>query len=56
MALFNDTFTNYYSPGIGLAGVQVLERAGFDVELAPLALLRPPADLAGPARGGAAPG
>ena len=37
VALFNDTFTNYYSPGIGLAGVEVLERAGFDVELAPLA-------------------
>ncbi len=36
VALFNDTFTNYYSPGIGLAGVQVLERAGFEVELAPL--------------------
>ena len=37
VSLFNDTFTNYYSPGIGVAGVQVLERAGFDVELAPLA-------------------
>ena len=37
VAFFNDTFTNYYSPGIGMAGVQVLERAGFDVELAPLA-------------------
>ncbi len=36
VAFFNDTFTNYYSPGIGLAGVQVLERAGFEVELAPL--------------------
>jgi FAD/FMN-containing dehydrogenase/Fe-S oxidoreductase len=36
VSFFNDTFTNYYSPGIGLAGVQVLERAGFDVELAPL--------------------
>jgi FAD/FMN-containing dehydrogenase/Fe-S oxidoreductase len=37
VALFNDTFTNYYSPGIGLAGMQVLEHAGFDVNLAPLA-------------------
>jgi FAD/FMN-containing dehydrogenase/Fe-S oxidoreductase len=36
VSFFNDTFTNYYSPDIGLAGVQVLERAGFDVELAPL--------------------
>ena len=36
VALFNDTFTNYYSPDIGMAGAQVLERAGFDVELAPL--------------------
>jgi Fe-S oxidoreductase len=35
VALFNDTFTNYYSPAIGMAGVQVLEIAGFDVELAP---------------------
>ena len=36
VALFNDTFTNYYSPAIGMAGVQVLESAGLDVELAPL--------------------
>ena len=36
VSFFNDTFTNYYSPGIGLAGVKVLERAGFEVELAPL--------------------
>jgi FAD/FMN-containing dehydrogenase/Fe-S oxidoreductase len=35
VALFNDTFTNYYSPAIGMAGLQVLEIAGFDVELAP---------------------
>ena len=36
-ALFNDTFTNYYAPDIGVAGLQVLEIAGLDVELAPLA-------------------
>jgi Fe-S oxidoreductase/FAD/FMN-containing dehydrogenase len=35
VALFNDTFTNYYSPAIGMAGLQVLEIAGLDVELAP---------------------
>ena len=35
VALFNDTFTNYYSPAIGMAGLQVLDIAGFDVELAP---------------------
>jgi FAD/FMN-containing dehydrogenase/Fe-S oxidoreductase len=37
VALFNDTFTNYYSPAIGMAGLQVLEIAGLDVELAPVA-------------------
>ena len=37
VALFNDTFTNYYSPAIGMAGLQVLEIAGLDVELAPIA-------------------
>ena len=36
-ALFNDTFTNYYAPDIGVAGLQVLQIAGLDVELAPLA-------------------
>jgi FAD/FMN-containing dehydrogenase/Fe-S oxidoreductase len=35
VALFNDTFTNYYSPAIGMAGLQVLEAAGLEVELAP---------------------
>jgi Fe-S oxidoreductase len=35
VALFNDTFTNYYSPAIGTAGLEVLESAGLDVELAP---------------------
>jgi Fe-S oxidoreductase len=33
-AIFNDTFTNYYAPAIGMAGVDVLEIAGFDVDLA----------------------
>ena len=37
VALFNDTFTNYYSPAIGMAALQVLESAGLDVELAPVA-------------------
>jgi FAD/FMN-containing dehydrogenase/Fe-S oxidoreductase len=36
VALFNDTFTSYYSPDIGMAGLQVLESVGFDVALAPL--------------------
>ena len=35
--IFNDTFTNYYSPSIGIAGVEVLRAAGFDVSLAPVA-------------------
>jgi Fe-S oxidoreductase len=35
LALFNDTFTNYYHPAIGMAGLEVLERLGFDVELSP---------------------
>jgi FAD/FMN-containing dehydrogenase/Fe-S oxidoreductase len=34
VVLFNDTFTNYYNPGIGIAGLEVLERAGFCVDLA----------------------
>ena len=36
VAIFNDTFTNYYSPAIGMAGLEVLGAAGFRVELAPL--------------------
>jgi FAD/FMN-containing dehydrogenase/Fe-S oxidoreductase len=35
LVLFNDTFTNYYSPAIGVAGLEVLEIAGYDVRLAP---------------------
>jgi FAD/FMN-containing dehydrogenase/Fe-S oxidoreductase len=37
VVLFNDTFTNYYSPVIGMAGLEVLQIAGFDVRLAPMA-------------------
>jgi Fe-S oxidoreductase len=33
--LFNDTFTNFYNPGIGMAGVSVLRRIGYRPELAP---------------------
>jgi FAD/FMN-containing dehydrogenase/Fe-S oxidoreductase len=32
--LFNDTFTNYYDPEIGLAALRVLQRAGLRVALA----------------------
>ena len=35
VVLFNDTFTNYMSPEIGLAATEVLEAAGMDVHLAP---------------------
>ena len=35
--LFNDTFTNYYSPDIGLAAAGVLEAAGLTVGLGPRA-------------------
>jgi FAD/FMN-containing dehydrogenase/Fe-S oxidoreductase len=35
VALFNDTFTNYYNPEIGVAGVDVLDRLGKGVALAP---------------------
>jgi Fe-S oxidoreductase len=33
--LFNDTFTNFYNPEIGMAGADVLEAAGLPVALAP---------------------
>jgi Fe-S oxidoreductase len=33
--IFNDTFTNYYNPGVGIAGARVLERAGHRPSLAP---------------------
>jgi Fe-S oxidoreductase len=32
--LFNDTFTNYYNPAVGMAGARVLDTLGFDVSLA----------------------
>lgn len=35
VAIFNDTFTNYYDPAIGVAAIEVLERAGLGVALAP---------------------
>ena len=35
VVLFNDTFTNYYDPGIGLAAADVLEAAGLRVALGP---------------------
>jgi FAD/FMN-containing dehydrogenase/Fe-S oxidoreductase len=35
VALFNDTFTNYYSPDVGIAGYEVLGALGLDVDLAP---------------------
>ena len=35
VAVFNDTFTNYYNPQIGVAGVNVLQRLGCDTTLAP---------------------
>ncbi len=33
VALFNDTFTNHYDPEIGIASVEVLERAGCRVDI-----------------------
>jgi FAD/FMN-containing dehydrogenase/Fe-S oxidoreductase len=33
--LFNDTFTNYYNPEVGMAGAAVLAASGFDPALAP---------------------
>jgi Fe-S oxidoreductase len=35
VAIFVDTFTNHYHPSIGIAGVDVLERLGIGVTLAP---------------------
>jgi FAD/FMN-containing dehydrogenase/Fe-S oxidoreductase len=35
VSLFVDTFTNYYNPDVGMAGVDVLESAGMNVDLAP---------------------
>jgi FAD/FMN-containing dehydrogenase/Fe-S oxidoreductase len=33
VTLFNDTFTNYYDPEIGIAAVEVLERGGYSVDV-----------------------
>lgn len=33
--LFQDTFTNFFNPAVGLAGVEVLEAAGYTLTLAP---------------------
>ena len=33
VTLFNDTFTNHYDPEIGIAAFEVLERAGYGVEV-----------------------
>ena len=33
--IFNDTFTNYYNPGVGMAGAKVLAKAGCEPALAP---------------------
>ena len=35
VAIFNDTFTNYYNPAVGVAGVEVLETLGYQAALAP---------------------
>ena len=33
--IFNDTFTNYYNPGVGIAGARILAKAGQPPALAP---------------------
>ena len=50
VAIFNDTFTNYYNPEIGMAGLDVLERARLRRRAGAERVLRPAADLAGAAR------
>ncbi len=35
VVFFNDTFTNYYNPAIGMAGLNVLETLGIAADLAP---------------------
>ncbi len=35
VVLFNDTFTNFYDPEIGIAAVELLEAAGFRAQLGP---------------------
>lgn len=34
VTIFNDTFTNYYHPEVGVAGAEVLSAAGYTVDLA----------------------
>jgi len=34
VVLFNDTYTNYYEPGIGRAAIALLEACGYEAELA----------------------
>jgi Fe-S oxidoreductase len=33
--VFTDTFTNYYNPAVGMAGIEVVQRLGFTPALAP---------------------
>ena len=47
--IFNDTFTNYYNPTIGIAGADVLRSAGCTVGARAERVLRPAAHLAGSA-------
>ena len=47
VVLLDDCFTTYNDPEVGIAAVRVLEAAGYRVELAGLALLRPAGDLQG---------
>jgi len=35
VALFADTFTNYFHPSVGMAGIEVIERLGYGVAIAP---------------------
>ena len=54
--LFADTFTDYYDPEIGVAALEVLDRGRHRRAAGAARLLRPAADLAGPARRGARAG
>ena len=50
VTLFNDTFTNHYDPEIGIAALRrCCERGGCAVDRRAAGMLRPAADLAGPA-------
>jgi NAD-dependent dihydropyrimidine dehydrogenase PreA subunit len=52
VVLFNDTFTNYNEPEIGVAAGSVLETAGVDVRLIPLGCCGRPFQRGRPFRGG----